>query len=318
MKWHLKQFFYWSKQDRLGIILLSIILALLALTNTFYKQIFYSKPEGWSADSLNYYVTLLDSLETDLKLTEAKTKETSRFKTNRKKGLYKPIIYFPFDPDTMSNQNWVDFGFSQKQARVINNFKLSIGGFKGPEDLSKCFVISQEKIKEMTPFMAFKSKEPEIRSNKDKAPIEINPFAGEVKNEELFIPLELNSADSVALLSIKGIGPYFAGKITAYKNQLGGFVNTDQLLEIWLVDSQKLKIIAPQIRIDTLLIARLPINRITAKELKNHPYFNWNLSNAIISYRNQHGLFQSKKDLKKVKIVSDSLLIRLGSYLSFE
>lgn len=44
--------------------------------------------------------------------------------------------------------------------------------------------------------------------------------------------IELNSADSTALVSIRGIGPYYASKILRYREQLGGFHTTRQLKEI--------------------------------------------------------------------------------------
>ena len=35
--------------------------------------------------------------------------------------------------------------------------------------------------------------------------------------------LELNTADSTALVALRGIGPYYARKILAYRDRLGGF-----------------------------------------------------------------------------------------------
>ena len=42
----------------------------------------------------------------------------------------------------------------------------------------------------------------------------------------------LNTADTTALKTIPGIGPYFARKIVQYGERLGGYVNIDQLDEI--------------------------------------------------------------------------------------
>ena len=46
------------------------------------------------------------------------------------------------------------------------------------------------------------------------------------------LAIELNSADSATLVSIRGIGPYYAKKIMRYREQLGGFHSTRQLKEI--------------------------------------------------------------------------------------
>ena len=42
----------------------------------------------------------------------------------------------------------------------------------------------------------------------------------------------LNTADTTSLITIPGIGPYYARKIVQYGNRLGGYVSVDQLDEI--------------------------------------------------------------------------------------
>lgn len=44
--------------------------------------------------------------------------------------------------------------------------------------------------------------------------------------------LVLNTADSAALVTVPGIGPYFARKVIWYGERLGGYVSVDQLDEI--------------------------------------------------------------------------------------
>jgi len=41
-------------------------------------------------------------------------------------------------------------------------------------------------------------------------------------------PIPINSADSVQLLPLPGIGPVYAGRIIRYRELLGGYVQTDQ------------------------------------------------------------------------------------------
>ncbi|MFA5713547.1 MAG: helix-hairpin-helix domain-containing protein, partial [Bacteroidales bacterium] len=54
------------------------------------------------------------------------------------------------------------------------------------------------------------------------------------------VVVELNSSDSATLLSVPGIGPYFASAILKLREELGGFVSHRQLLEIRGIDSTKL------------------------------------------------------------------------------
>ena len=44
--------------------------------------------------------------------------------------------------------------------------------------------------------------------------------------------MELNTADTATLKKIPGIGSYYARKIVAYREALGGFVSKSQVTEI--------------------------------------------------------------------------------------
>ena len=63
------------------------------------------------------------------------------------------------------------------------------------------------------------------------------------------IPINLNRADSVALLDIPGVGPYYASKILRYRERLGAFAVKEQLMEIRGIDSEKFERMAPEIEI---------------------------------------------------------------------
>src|SRR3569833_3197280 len=53
------------------------------------------------------------------------------------------------------------------------------------------------------------------------------------------VVIELNSADSAKLTELKGIGPSFARRIINYRNRLGGFINKEQLKEVYGMDDDR-------------------------------------------------------------------------------
>jgi competence protein ComEA len=146
-----------------------------------------------------------------------------------------------------------------------------------------------------------------------------HPFAKN-KNESLKpkkIIVELNSADSLQLISLNGIGGFYAHAILKYKAQLGGFYSTKQLLEIWKFDEDKLKNIENKIAIDTTEIKKININTCDSKQLK-HPYFKWNQVNGIINYRNKHGLFESVNQIKNTDLIDEATFSKIAHYLIVE
>ena len=75
--------------------------------------------------------------------------------------------------------------------------------------------------------------------------------------------VDLNRADSLELLKVSGIGPYYAGKIVEYRERLGGFVSINQLTELWKMTPEKVEGFANQLRLDPLDVSPLLINSVS-------------------------------------------------------
>lgn len=123
----------------------------------------------------------------------------------------------------------------------------------------------------------------------------------------------LNTADTTALKTIPGIGPYFARKIVQYGERLGGYVNIDQLDEIEdfpLESKQYLVVQDAQPR-------KLNINQLSLNELKRHPYINYYQARAIEDYRRLHGPLKSLNDLRLSKDFPPKAIERLMPYVAY-
>ena len=61
---------------------------------------------------------------------------------------------------------------------------------------------------------------------------------------------------------------------------------------------------------------KLNINTVTKDELKVHPYIKWNLANAIVEYRTQHGNYKSLDELKNITVIDEATFNKVTQYLS--
>lgn len=123
----------------------------------------------------------------------------------------------------------------------------------------------------------------------------------------------LNTADTTALKTVPGIGPYFARKIIQYGERLGGYVSVDQLDEIedFPLDAKDyLTIVNPSPR-------RLNVNKLSLNDLKRHPYINFYQARAITDYRRLHGPLKSLDDLRLSKDFPQDVIDRLKPYVEF-
>jgi competence protein ComEA len=130
--------------------------------------------------------------------------------------------------------------------------------------------------------------------------------------------IELNSADSLSLVSLRGIGPAFATRIIKYRNLLGGFYKREQLLEVYGFTPEMLSIISDQINIDSEKVNKININKADFNALKTHPYIKYNNAKLILNYRNAHGNYNSIDDIKNIHVISDTTYNKLSSYITIQ
>lgn len=97
--------------------------------------------------------------------------------------------------------------------------------------------------------------------------------------------IELNSADSAILVTLPGIGPYYAKKIIQYRDKLGGFADKRQLMDIFGIDEDRYSLFSEKITVDTNKIQKINLNEVTYEQLSTNPYIGGYLARSIIRFR---------------------------------
>jgi DNA uptake protein ComE-like DNA-binding protein len=209
------------------------------------------------------------------------------------------------DPNNMKENDWVKIGFTQKEASSIIKFQNKSGGFKFKEDLKKLYCMSDERFLSLEPFLNLPKK-----TNKSEL------FNKSTKRQIAII--ELNRCDSIALVSLRGIGPGWARRIIKRRNQLGGFYCLEQLLEMKGFNDTLLNTLRLQVRVDSSLIQKLNINQLSLEDLQKHPYCWYGVGKSIVNYRLQHGPFRTVEGLKKIYTLRPEIYEKLVHYVKLE
>ena len=127
--------------------------------------------------------------------------------------------------------------------------------------------------------------------------------------------VELNSADTLDLQRIRGIGPGFARRIVGYRKKLGGYTDRSQLLEVYGMNPERYAQIRDFVAVNLDSVKKIDINNASFKTLIGHPYFPFDLTKEIIIYRKKAKCFGSKEELMKVKGVTDSVFLKVSPYI---
>lgn len=132
--------------------------------------------------------------------------------------------------------------------------------------------------------------------------------------------VELNSADTTRLKQLRGIGSGYAKMIVSYREKLGGFYTSAQLLEVYKFSDETYKKIKHQLQIDTTLIRKININTATVKELKSHPYISYYQALSIVENRELQPQmrYNSLYDMVVDEDLKEEDILRVAPYFSFE
>ena len=126
--------------------------------------------------------------------------------------------------------------------------------------------------------------------------------------------IDVNSADTVELKKIPGIGSGIAGSIVRYRERLGGFYALNQLEEVKHVTPDLLK----WFKLENDSVRKVEINKAGLDKLRAHPYLNFYQAKIIIEHRRKKGPIKSLSQLALYEEFAEKDLNRLSAYISFD
>lgn len=294
----LKQYFVFSKSERKGIYVLLGLIFIAVISPYLYRLIF-------PAQTILVNVQALPAANQSMQA--GLVNDIGHNTASTSTAVATPVLA-PFNPNTADSATLTLLGFTAKNVKSILNYRQKGGKFRRAHDLYKLYHVDSQLVTQLLPYVQLDT----LVNNKYPS------RTYTTYQPKTVAPVELNTADSQALVKLYGIGPKMASKIITYRNEVGGFFTVNQLTEIWGFDPLLLDELKGKITVDVAQVRYLRINQVTYEELKKHPYLRYKQAAALVNYRKQHGPFTSAKDLKNVLIIPDSTCRKLEPYLRFD
>ena len=295
----IRDYLTFSRRDRIGIV---VVLAMILLIY-FLPILFQAKEATIPIDTGSALSNAIDTLQSGQLPDEQVLERKNTFK-NEKSDFIKRQL-FDFDPNSLSPEGWKKLGLDNRTINTITRFCNKGGRFYKKEDLQKIWGLPDGFYEHVKDHIIIPSALHQYAEQK---------YPTTSKTERIIHQIDINSADSLEWMALPGIGNKLATRIIAFREKLGGFFSTEQISEIYGLKDSVFQNIRSYLKISGS-VKKININSITRDELKTHPYFKWNLANAIIEYRNQHGNFKSLEELKNISLVDEGTFKKIVNYL---
>lgn len=291
-------FFKFSSRQRQGFVVLILICTLFLIGQILVRKYFTSK------------VTIVSN-----KLPQVVEKSSIETNSVDDKSIQsKPEIaskhLFEFNPNTITQQQWIDLGLKPFLAKRIEKYIQKGGKFKIKSDLKKIYGMNEADYQLLKPYILLPDS---IYLNKN---ISENSFK-KYSEKQFFKLIDINLSDSLELEKLPGIGTVLASRIVKYRNKLGGFYSINQLTEVYGLKPETIHNLEQKITINPNTLVKVDINSLTFSDLSKHPYVGYRNAKLISAYKNQHGKFGSETDFLNVKELDKAKITKLLPYLEF-
>lgn len=284
-----KPYFVYTKSQRLGIVAL---FALIALLQALYYFSHFTAPDSDSPEKQQWLSvqTKIDSLG---KLVQRQ----------------RPKIY-PFNPNFISDFKGYQLGLSVAEIDRLLAFRKTNQYVNSAEEFQKVTKVSDSLLEKIAPYFKF----PDWVKNKNKNHF---PTSFGKKEKELAV-LDINLATQEDLKKIYGIGDGLSERILKEKEKLGGFVSMEQMAEVWGLSEEVVVSLNRSFAIGTIPnVKKIKINDASIKELSQFPYFRYALAKSIVTYRSMNGPIKDSEDLIKISGFPVDKVKIIALYLEF-
>ena len=274
-----KSHFWYTKNQRNGILLLLIIIIFLQLILHF-KNFDSQQMVDLSLPKITSYNKQLDSLK----------------KKSSKKKKFK---IYPFNPNYISDYKGYQLGMNVDEIDRLLAYReqrLYVNSAKEFQTITK---ISDSLLQKISPFFKFPEWVQKKNNNKN--------------NQQRYIPnsrinvseittVDINKATLKDFTAIEGVDEYISERIIKYRSKLQGFSFKEQLFEVWGLDEQMANKILSTFSIKNKpIIKKVNINTASFKEVLSNPYIDYELCIQIFDYKDEVAELQSISEIKNIE-----------------
>lgn len=304
MKGRRRILFLLTAEQWFGVLILVVLIVSTLILVKHYKP-HQEEQLTWTNDSVKSEFVEYQSQQDSIRKAEWK-------KTYKRDTI--AICMQEFDPNTADSSTLVHLGFKPWQAKNMLKYRAAGGKYRKAEDMRRLYGMTDSMYHALEPYIRIA-----VEDTVDSVKVDTMRVDSLVrwKSEKKDTILNIRTADTTELKMIRGIGSYRARQIVRYREQLGGFVRVEQVLEAkgmeQLADS-----VLHSFVLDSVVVNTMNINKVSVQRLSKHPYLRFEQAKAIYELRRKYVRLDSIGQLRELDCLSEETIQKLTPYLEFD
>ncbi|AQS92707.1 hypothetical protein BXQ17_00860 [Polaribacter sp. BM10] len=287
-----KSHFWYNKNQRNGVFLLVIIIALFQVLIFFYKDSSKDVSIMDNARTLAFYKKI-DSL----KLIALESR--------------KPKLYH-FNPNYITDYKGAQLGMSINEIDKLLAYRKRNQFVNSKEEFQEVTNVSDSLLNRIAPYFKFPDWVTQQKTSISNSTI----VKYSKKKNKTLSTTDINKATLEDFKTIDGVGDKISARIIKYRSKLQGFSMLSQLDEIWGVKPEILVKIKQTFKLIELpYIQKINVNTASFKEILKTPYVDYELCKKIFEYRDEVAELQNISQLKNISGFPLDLYDRIVLYL---
>ena len=219
-----------------------------------------------------------------------------------------------FDPNVATKDDLMLMYLPEKWVDNVINYRTKGGVYRTKEDVKKLYTTTSELYSQIESYLTISEigiTLLEEKQTQDKDAENAAWLEEVIKTSDGF---DINTINEETLVKLPLVTASLARKILKYKGILGGYHQSEQLLEVYDMEQSIYDAILPYLSVDPI-VELIDINTDDLNTLSRHPYIGYKKAKVIKRYRGQHGDFQSVDQVKKVGVWNTEKFALLKPYL---
>ena len=211
---------------------------------------------------------------------------------------------FSIDPTYISDYRGYLLGMSPTEIDRLHRFREDGKRIQSPAQFRQVTGISDSLFQAILPQLRFSGAKRSTYRKKS----ELKPR---------IVKKGLKSATAKELESIYGIGKVLSKRIVKFRNALGGFIDEDQLYDVYGLEESVVRRVLDKYEIRTIPeVKRVSINSATVTELASSVYLSWDVAREIVAHRDSVGGFSEWEEIAGVQGFPIDKIERIKLYLT--